>query len=252
MSNPGMWLEIRRGKTNFPLRPISGDRFLIGAGSHCHLQLGGEYVPMLHSLLVIEGQTAHLEAVVSDPPLMVNGEARRMVELQDEDTVSIGDFEFVFHKLVSSEPAGQVSVKLSEEAEISGVADLSQLSALELVGLIEEEARQIAEFNRSREQGAASLLDAARRAGAASHPASVSMAAFRKEKSTEEQSSLEVLAEQLRLQSQRLTTREAECLRRAAELMTAQEQLAAQMDDFAKQVAHWQEVESRPSLRASA
>ncbi len=236
MSNPGMWLEIRRGKTNFPLRPISGDRFLIGAGSHCHLQLGGEDVPMLHSLLVIEGKTAHLEAVVSEPPLLVNGEAQRSVELHDEDSVEIGDFEFVFHRLVAIEPVSHAAMTKSiAEEEVCGVADLSQLSAVELVGLIEEEARQIAEFNRSRELGAASLLDATRRAGAASHPVSLPMTTFPPKKS------VEVLA-----------NREQECLRRAAELKQAQEQLATQMAEFAALVAFWQESDHRRSLRAIA
>ena len=236
MSNPGMWLEIRRGKTNFPLRPISGDRFLIGAGSHCHLQLGGEHMPMLHSLLVIEGKTAHLEAVVSEPPLVVNGEAQRSAELNDEDTVEIGDFEFVFHRLVAIEPAGQVAMASPcDEEEASGVADLSRLSAVELVGLIEEEARQIAEFDHSRERGAAALLDAARRAGADSHPATVPMTSFPLPKP------IEVVAD-----------REAECLRRAADLLKAQEQLATQMAEFAALVAQWQEPETRWSLRTSA
>ncbi len=247
MSNPGMWLEIRRGKTNFPLRPISGDRFLIGAGSHCHLQLGGEHVPMLHSLLVIQGKTAHLEAVVSEPPLVVNGEVRRVVDLSDEDTVSIGDFEFVFHRLVSSEPVTQaVAITTPTGEEICGVAELSQLSALELVNLIEEEARQIGEFTRNREAGAISLLDAARRVGTDSHPISVPMV------STQPVSSAEQLANLLRGQSQQLAEREAECLRRAAQLVEAQEHLAAQMAAFAMQVASWQEAENRPSLRASA
>ena len=191
---------------------------------------------MLHSLLVIEGKTAHLEAVVSEPPLVVNGEAQRSVELNDEDTVEIGDFEFVFHRLVAIEPAGQVAaVSSSDDEDASGVADLSSLSAVELVGLIEEEARQIAEFNRSRELGAAALLDAARRAGAASHPATVPMKTIPLPKPSE------VLAD-----------REAECLRRAADLMQVQEQLAIQMADFAALVAQWQEPETRRSVRASA
>ena len=197
---------------------------------------------MLHSLLVIEGKTAHLEAVVSEPPLMVNGEARRSVELHDEDTVVIGEFEFVFHRLIAVEPAGQVAVAspITEE-EACGVADLSQLSAVELVSLIEEEARQITEYNRSREQGAASLLDAARRASAATRPASFPIATFAPEKTGP-----------LRQPSERLAKREAECLRQAAELMAAQERLAAQMAEFAAQVAHWQESEDRTVLRASA
>lgn len=248
MSQPGMWLEIRRGKTNFPLRPISGDRFLIGAGSHCHLQLGGDGVPMLHSLLVIEGQNAVLEAVVAEPPLLVNGEACRLVQLLDEDIVAIGDFEFVFHRLVSSEPAAQVAAgKRHSSPEVSGVAQTSQLSTSELVALIEDESQQISEFNRNRELGAAALLDAARQAGATEHPASVPMiVAFRPEPT------VALLPDELKTQSQRLTEREAECLHRAAQLQEAQQQLAAQMAEFAEQVANWHTPSGHSSRRVSA
>ena len=247
MSQPGMWLEIRRGKTNFPLRPISGDRFLIGAGSHCHLQLGGEGVPMLHSLLVIEGQKAYMEAVVAEPPLLVNGEVCREVQLSDEDIVAIGDFEFVFHRLVSSEPAAQVAARERHSVEVTGVTELSQLSTHELVALIEDESRQITEFQRSRELGAAALLDAAHQAGAEEHPASVPMVvAFRQEPT------VELLADPLKDQSQRLAEREAECLLRATQLQEAQHQLATQMAEFAKQVATWHLSSAPSSRRVSA
>lgn len=202
---------------------------------------------MLHSLLVIEGKTAHLEAVVSEPPLLVNGDVRRVVELSDEDTVTIGDFEFVFHRLVASEPVSQTVIVESQIAdEICGVAKLSQLSAVELVSLIEEEARQIGEFSRNREAGATSLLDAARRSGPGSQSISVPMTAFSSDRS------IESLSEQLQRQSQQLAEREADCLRRTAQLLASQEQLAAQMAEFAKQVARWQDQEIRSPLRASA
>jgi hypothetical protein len=240
MSNPGMWLEIRKGKTNFPLRPISGERFLIGAGSHCHLQLGGDHVPMLHSLLVIEGQTAHLEAVMVEPPLLVNGEACRMVELQDEDMVSIGDFEFVFHRLVSAEPVSQASPsELPDLAEVSQVTDLSRLSALELVNLIEEEALQITAFNRSRELGAVALIDAALRSGAHPRPISVPWSANRP------QAAPLPRAEQWRLQYEEL-------LERQSKLKNAQAQLETDLAEFAKQMAILPMSETQSPLRASA
>ena len=239
-----MWLEIRRGKTNFPLRPISGDRFLIGAGSHCHLQLGGDDVPMLHSLLVIEGRKASLEAVVSEPPLLVNGEARRIVELSDEDTVMIGDFEFVFHRLVATEPTAQAT--FAETSVPCDMEQLSQLSTAELVAHIEEESGQIVEHNRNCEQGAAALLDAARRIGSESHPSSVPMAAFRQSEITELPALLQTMPAQC------LAEREAELMRRAMQIQTAQQQLALQMAEFAKQVASWQDSDIRAARRVSA
>ncbi len=240
MSNPGMWLEIRRGKTNFPLRPISGERFLIGAGSHCHLQLGGDHVPMLHSLLVIEGQTVHLEAVIAEPPLLVNGEACRMVELRDEDLVSIGDFEFVFHRLVTSEPVSQPSApECSDLDQVSSVADLSRLSALELVNLIEEEAQHISAFNRSREQGAAGLIDAAQRSGNKRHPMSIPLTPHRQENSHI-------------IRTEQWPAHDETLMQRLAGLRIAQEQLSAELDEFAKQLALLPPSEIHTSRRASA
>ena len=39
---PRMILEICRGLTRFPQRPICGPRFFIGSGPGCDLRLGGE------------------------------------------------------------------------------------------------------------------------------------------------------------------------------------------------------------------
>ena len=192
MSQAGMWLEIRKGRTGFPLRPISGDRFLIGAGSHCHLQLGGDTMPMLHSLLVIDGKRAYLEAVVPMPALQVNGQARRAVELVDEDHVTIGEFEFVFHRLVSSEPAAGAAEALPS-AEQTTYENLMQMSVTQLVARIEDEIHEIHAFEAGREAGASALLEAARHAAAAT-PLALPMSEFRKE--TPEKSLIEQLREQ--------------------------------------------------------
>lgn len=244
MSQPGMWLEIRRGKTNFPLRPISGDRFLIGAGSHCHLQLGGEHVPMLHSLLVIQGKTASLEAVVPEPPMLVNGEACRQVELSDEDTVTIGDFEFVFHRLLSNEPE---SLAAANEPAIPFEPDqLARLSVTELVSLLEHEAATFSDYHTRREQGAAALLDAAHRHGEKAHPATVPMAIFR-------QTDMTVLKiDPQATSAPNPTDRESEFLAKARLLQDAQQQLALQLAELTQQIADWQAQETRNSQRFSA
>lgn len=244
MSQTGMWLEIRRGKTNFPLRPISGDRFLIGAGSHCHLQLGGEHVPMLHSLLVIQGESASLEAVVSEPPLLVNGEVCRLVELSDEDAVTIGDFEFVFHRLLSSEPQAQVAV--TEVSVPFEVDQLAKFSAAELVSRLEQEVGTIDDYETRRELGAAALLDAALRHGEGTHPAIVPMATFR----LTEPSVLKIDP-----QTESLTTgtdRESEFMKRARQLQDAQQQLAQQLAELSQEIADWKTAEARASQRYSA
>ena len=229
MSQAGMWLEIRKGRTGFPLRPISGDRFLIGAGSHCHLQLGGDTMPMLHSLLVIDGKRAYLEAVVPEPALSVNGNVRRAVELVDEDHVTIGEFEFVFHRLVSSEPAAGAAEAVPA-IEQTTYDNLMQMSVPQLVAHIEEEIREIHAFEAGREAGASALLEAARRA-AVPAPSALPMADFRREPAAEKS-----LIERLRDQ--------------AAQLLETQRTMAAKLQEMTDQLAKL-EAERQP-LRASA
>lgn len=245
MSNDGMWLEIRRGKTNFPLRPITGDRFLIGAGSHCHLQLGGQNCPLLHSLLLIEGTRATLEAVVADPPLLINGEARRTVDLRDEDRVEIGDFEFVFHKMVRTEPSVQAAsvMPFNDQGEAIGIA---ALSVPQLVQQIEEEQEQIDTFEIGREGGAAALLGAALCSLPQVETPALSISSFRPE------TTLSQLTEFLRAQSRSLAEQDAVCQRRAAALHESQAALAQQIAEMANAVARWEETTVGASRRVSA
>src|SRR5688500_1252666 len=49
-----IWLEVRRGRTRAPRRAVRRQRFLIGAGSNCQLQLGGSDIPILHSILLVD------------------------------------------------------------------------------------------------------------------------------------------------------------------------------------------------------
>lgn len=241
MSQAGMWLEIRKGRTGFPLRPISGDRFLIGAGSHCHLQLGGHAMPMLHSLLVIDGQRAYLEAVVPEPALMVNGNARRAVELVDEDQVAIGEFEFVFHRLASSEPSSNASS--AQTAAETKFDSLMLMTVPELVARIEEEIREIHAYEAGRNAGASALLDAAR-LSAASAPSALPMTGFRRE-STEKS-----LIEQLREQAQSLAQKEDLFQQSAAQLLEAHRAMTARIQEMTEQLTKL-EAERQP-LRASA
>lgn len=242
MSNAGMWLEIRRGKTNFPLRPITGDRFLIGAGSHCHLQLGGEHCPLLHSLLVIDGPLVTLEAVVADPPLLINGDARRAVDLRDGDQVEIGEFEFVFHRVVNAGAPHQAQSAIDGESSVSP----TELSVHQLIQRIEDEQEQIDAFELGREGGAAALLEAALQMRAATVPAALSINAYRSE------TTLTQLTNFLRDQSQRVAEQDAECQRRAAALQESQSALARQIAEMAEMISRWEQTTSSSSQRVSA
>lgn len=157
------WLEIRRGRTRAPRREIRGRRFLIGAGSNCQLQLGGD-MPILHSILLIEEDGAHIDAVVPAPQLMVNGRPQRSVDLQDGDVFTIGRFEFQVHV---PQPTGALHSLTAPLVEVpESVEDLSGLSAGQLVALIETEQQQVATLAEGQRNGARALLDAVQRVAA--------------------------------------------------------------------------------------
>jgi len=158
------WLEIRRGRTRAPRREIKGRRFLIGAGSNCQLQLGGGDVPILHSILLIEEDGAHIDAVVPNPQLFINGRPQRSADLQDGDVFSIGKFEFQVH--VPQPLAALQTVVRPQIPAPESAAKLSELSASELVALIEFEEQQVAELEQGRINGARALLDAVQRVAA--------------------------------------------------------------------------------------
>jgi hypothetical protein len=88
-------LRITQGSTRFPERPLSGDRFVIGGGSHCQLQLGGD-IPFVHSVLTRGTTGWSIEALVPWPLLMVNGQSVRKVQMQPGDSIQIGDIGLSF------------------------------------------------------------------------------------------------------------------------------------------------------------
>ena len=70
-------LEICRGRTRFPERPVAGPRFFIGSGEGCDLRLGGDLLPSIHSLIQTRGEGLFLEPIAANPPLLVNGQQTR-------------------------------------------------------------------------------------------------------------------------------------------------------------------------------
>lgn len=161
-STRDLWLEIRRGRTRSPRRPVRSRRFLIGAGSNCQLQLGGEEIPILHSILLINEEGAHIDAVVPAPELTVNGVPCRAADLQHGDVFSIGRFEFSVHV---PDQFSATQAATAEELPLDDAADLESMSAAELIDRIEREQACIDRFEAARQQGAKALLQSiARRA----------------------------------------------------------------------------------------
>lgn len=145
-------LRVTRGGTRFPERPIDTERFLIGAGSNCHLKLGGG-IGILHSVVVVRGDVLWIDALISDPPLMVNGKKVRDGELKHGDVIEIGPFQFQLCKK-ALEPRNEEPV---EEMEPESLEDLS---AEELVDRLGEELEQLETIAETQDMGFEALLNA--------------------------------------------------------------------------------------------
>lgn len=158
--------EITRGRTQSPFRPVNHDRFLIGAGERCDLRLGGEGMPAVHSVVHIDGREVWLETLVDSPEIRVNGRLTRSAALEPGDELEIGSFGLTLHRTTAHErvPAPRiygapVSDILAEE-ELTNPLDVEELTARQLVDLIDQEEALIEEFEARRRMGAQALMDA--------------------------------------------------------------------------------------------
>lgn len=232
-AGPTVWLEIQRGRTLYPRRPVLTDRFLIGAGSNCHLQLGGDGMPFLHSLLTVERGGVFIEAFVPWPELCVNGETLRTAHLADGDEITIGPFQFTVHLRASAEvePEQSLYAAIPPEAaqEESEPEDASALSTAELVAQIESLESEVEAHEAAERRGAAALLDAARRVAVVARPAQGETAALLRDFSD--------LSQNLEHRLTLLREREQEQMARAEALLTAQARLAEQLQLAAQSLA---------------
>jgi len=159
-------LDIKRGKTSHPLRPVKTARFLIGSGSGCHLSLGGGEIPPLHTILFIQSGEVLAEAIAGSPPLTANGNAVSSVVLEDGDVLGIGSFEFTVR--INAEVVARTAESLSDLDEASleiddeEIPEVSEMSAEELVDLIASELSVVEEYEQSIQSGGDALLSAIR------------------------------------------------------------------------------------------
>lgn len=146
--------RIERGQTRFPERPIDEERFLIGAGSNCHLQLSGG-MPILHSVVIASPEGLWIDSVVKTPQLLVNRQAVRESKLLSGDILEIGDFIFVVEeRSVVTDPTIVDGIENEQ-------VDLRELSAEDLVDLLNEEMTTIEEYETAQAAGVVALRDAA-------------------------------------------------------------------------------------------
>jgi hypothetical protein len=158
--------EITRGRTESPLRPVSRDRFLIGAGERCDLRLGGEGIPAVHSVVHIDGEAIWLETLADAPEVRVNGRLTRSAALEPGDDLEIGSFSLTLHRTNSAESVqtpkiygASVSEILTEEELATPLEDVEELTARQLVDLIDQEEALIEEFEARRQMGAEALME---------------------------------------------------------------------------------------------
>ncbi|HLQ45613.1 MAG TPA: FHA domain-containing protein [Planctomycetaceae bacterium] len=257
------------------MRPLptgrDGEKFLIGGDDDCDLQLGGDEMPALHSLLYFDGDELRIETVALEPPLLVNQQAVRSCLLHNGDCLEIGPFELAVRwdqhqrrsdvalgpKSLSTEPPGDHEIEFDPEK-------LDDLSADELVDALDREMQMIERFERRQKLGADALLDAVlmRReqpsetlngpvedfARSAPRPTADYDLLLDLDRAIEQ---LNGTIQHLEQRSQNLERRESAYLEAAATLLEVQERVAAQLEAVERQLADLRDTNNR-SRRASA
>jgi hypothetical protein len=260
-------LEVIRGNTRFPRRPVHKARYLIGAGESCDLRLGGDDMPALHSIIKTTGPEVTLEAIAAEPVLAVNGSQIETTLLKDGDVITVGELELLARMEPGQTPAGAVTLPEHGELVTDSQRSLEELSAAELVDLIDLEELAIEDFEGRQQVGLKGLAQAimsradrpahkglagleARLPIAAPHfltkrPAGATARVRHVEHSADRlvQADLEKLGEQLTSLSQELkgtteraTRREAELASATDDLLATQHQLVTQLEAVIDQV----------------
>jgi hypothetical protein len=247
-------LEICRGRTEHPLRPVQSPRFLIGSSSRCDLRVGGTELPPLFALIFVEGADIWIESIAPAPPLRVNGRVETSVRIADGDRITIGPIELVAHVPAESHatiPADEsIELGLEEEADAPAA---SELSARELVERIEAATDMVNEFEERQRLGIEALQNAIESRGkrpavqdseASASPLLPITAAVRQPEARP-LVDLETLVVQLsgvvaelEKRSGAETRREAEYLDAVSTLFETQDRLSRQLEILLRRVAH--------------
>jgi hypothetical protein len=224
-TEPIAWIEIERGRTQFPRRPFRGERLLIGAGSNCELQLGGAGIPILHSLIHRDGSNLRVEAIVDSPRLIVAGRPVREAIVTDGDRIEVGSFAFRVQVNAASVAWRNdllapidVAAVLVEEERLKSLSVASELSAAQLADRLEAELRTTNHDALGQRLGLEALVRAALAVPA--HEATDDGCEI-----TEVVARLEQMAGQLAAQSQNLCQREQALTEQTAAILQLKERL---------------------------
>lgn len=266
---PRMILEICRGRTRFPQRPISGPRYFIGSGPSCDLRLGGPDFPALHSLIQTRENGVWFETLADSPTVRINGEATHGEWLRDGDRIEIGAFQFLAHLLPTLPPIAINTAGLPRQT----AAHVSEMSASELADRLEDEITEVEHFEAARQAGGHALLQALRRRDlmetrdtpaiyAAPQARAQTVAAVSTHAQHEFQSDLDRLCKDLadltstlERRSETISKREIQFAQAAESLLETQRRLVEQLEsalEHAAELAAAREVPKKPSIRVSA
>ena len=120
----------------------------------------------VHSVVHVDGTEIWLETLADSPDVRVNGRLTRSAALEPGDDLEIGAFSLTLHRTDSSESVqapriygAPVREELTEEEIDNPIEDLEELTARELVELIDQEEAIIEEFEARRRLGAQALMD---------------------------------------------------------------------------------------------
>ncbi len=266
---PRMMLEICRGRTRFPQRPILGPRFYIGSGAGCDLRLGGMDFPAIHSVIQTRENGVWFETLAAAPAVRINGELTTGEWLRDGDRIEIGAFQFLAHSVPLLPPVAIADAPSMEQG--TDVEQVSELSASELTDRLDVEMNEVERFQKGQRAGAHALLQALRRRpmqpaqpAARSIPAMPSVAwgtaTFVAQQEFQADldrlcKDLEELTTTLERRSETISQREFQFAQAAEALLETQRQLVAQLEsalEHAAQLNESREATVKPAIRVSA
>lgn len=231
---PLLFLEIHRGRTRFPRRPVPLRRFLIGKRDDCDLQLRDRTIPPVHSVIEPEGNTARIRAVAEQPPLTINGRSRQSARLAEGDRIAIGFFECLasYPEVDKLTNADKNTTDNHAGFPANSESNLGDLSAAELTEMIEKDMALIDEMEAEQPAGMQALMAAVRERADALQEESASQPENADAPQELEQMvhKLNAVSHEIEACMRRMSDREATVMEAAQQVMDVQQTLSGQLD----------------------
>lgn len=139
-------LEIQRGRTGQPFRPLLEGRLVLGSAPECDVRLGGAGMPAVHSQVHEDGGRAWIESLSADPPLLINGRECDTWVLTDGDVIVVGPFAFTWR---------------SDGGVAESVSSLAEQPLSELLDQLDRDMTLVAESAETTRRAASTVVEAA-------------------------------------------------------------------------------------------